>query len=189
VWICADPHAHGHKGHYPTRQAGQAAQPDGDAGDQASAAADAAAKRARAERRLVIENNRAWRSAETVRRTWLAGLLARKAPPAGALRFILTEIAAAHWTLCSSLGQGHQLAAQLLGLDGKHAITDALAAAADGRAQVITLALILGAYEEHTSTDTWRTPKDSDRHYLTALTGWGYQPSDIENHVINPTAT
>jgi ParB family chromosome partitioning protein len=119
----------------------------------------------------VINNNNAWRSAETVRRTWLAGLLARKTPPAGALRFTFTEIGTAHWAVCHSLSQGHQLAAQLLGLGGKQAIHDALATAADGRAQVIALALILGAYEEHTSTETWRAPMDCDRCYLTALAG------------------
>jgi ParB family chromosome partitioning protein len=58
---------------------------------------------------------RSWRSAETVRRAWLAGLLSRKTLPPGAPQYILTEVAVAHWTLCSSLGQGHQLAAQLLG--------------------------------------------------------------------------
>jgi hypothetical protein len=34
-----------------------------------------------------------------------------------------------------------------------------MATASDGRAQVITLALILGSYEEHTSTDTRRTQR------------------------------
>ena len=40
--------------------------------------------------------------AETVRRQWLAQLLARKNPPKGALRFLLGELAAGHWTLCQS---------------------------------------------------------------------------------------
>ena len=107
----------------------------------------------------MIASNRAWRSAETVRRQWLAQFLARKSLSKGALRFLLTELATGHWALCQSLGTGSQAAAELLGLDGRTGITVALATASDQRAQVIGLALILGAYEEHTSTETWRTPR------------------------------
>jgi ParB family transcriptional regulator, chromosome partitioning protein len=56
----------------------------------------------------MIANNRAWRSAQTVRRQWLTQLLARKNPPKGTLRFPLGEIAAGHWTLCQALGTGSQ---------------------------------------------------------------------------------
>ena len=49
--------------------------------------------------------------------------------------------------------------------------------------QVIGVALVLGAYEEHPSTETWRTPKDCDRRYLAALTEWGYQLFDVEQLV------
>jgi hypothetical protein len=45
---------------------------------------------------------------------------------------------------------------------------------------VIALAMVLGAYEEHTSTETWRNLHDCDQAYLNTLTRWGYQLSDIE---------
>ena len=38
----------------------------------------------RVERWRVIANNAAWRSAETVRREWVAGFVTRKTPPSGA---------------------------------------------------------------------------------------------------------
>jgi ParB family chromosome partitioning protein len=69
-------------------------------------------------------------------------------------------------------------------LDCRDAITAAIEAASDGRAQVIALALVLGAFEEHTTTETWRTPKDCDQRYLAALTRWGYQLSDVENLIL-----
>jgi ParB family chromosome partitioning protein len=40
-------------------------------------------ERARLERRDVIESNKAWRSAEAVRRIWLREFVTRKKPPAG----------------------------------------------------------------------------------------------------------
>lgn len=65
-WVCTDPQAHGHQGHYPGSPAPVGSPPEG--GSEPAADADAAVERARAERRRVIVNNRAWRSAETVRR-------------------------------------------------------------------------------------------------------------------------
>jgi ParB family chromosome partitioning protein len=115
-------------------------------------------------------------------------LAARKTPPKGGLRYLLAELADGHWTLCQSLGQGSALAAEILGLAGRQAIAEAIAAASEQRAQVIGLALVLAAYEEHTSTESWRMPKDSDRRYLAALAGWGYQPSDVEKLVTEPRA-
>ena len=179
TWICFDPQVHGHAGQYP----GAPAPVGGASAEDSEADAEAAADRARAGRRRVIANNRSWRSAETVRRQWLAQFLARKSPPKGALRFLLGEFARGHWALCQSLGAGSQVAAELLGVDGCTGIAVALAAASDQRAQVIGLALVLGAYEEHTSTETWRTPKDCDRRYLAVLAEWGYQLSDVEQLV------
>ena len=46
----------------------------------------------REERRRVIANNKAWASAETVRREWLAGFLARKTAPKGAEALICEAV-------------------------------------------------------------------------------------------------
>src|SRR3546814_7483486 len=48
---------------------------------EADAAAEAEAEERREERRRVIAYNKAWASAETVRREWLAGFVARKTAP------------------------------------------------------------------------------------------------------------
>ena len=169
VYVCVAPEANEHVSKYPT----PAARP------QATADPDAA----RAERRMVIQNNKDWRAAETVRRQWLTALLARKNPPKGALRYVLAELAASHWRLISKIG-GHELGCELLGFDGKDALAAAMNHADGNRAQVIALGVILGAFEDFMTTDTWRNPTPQDRDYLTRLTEWGYEPSDIERTVL-----
>ncbi len=173
VYVCVAPEANEHISKYPTPAARPPAAADPDA--------------AKAERRTVIQNNKQWRAAETVRRQWLTALLARKSPPKGAPRYVLTELAASHWRLTSKIG-AHELACELLGFDGKDALATAMNHAADTRAQVIALGLILGAFEDFMTTDTWRNPTPQDRDYLTRLTGWGYEPSDIERTVLGEEA-
>ena len=175
VYVCTDPEANGHESSI--RSASSTSQ---------KPAVDP--EEAKKQRRRVIENNKAWRSAETVRREWLTNLLARKAPPKGALRFVLGELATAHWRLTNKIGQGHELACRLLGIDGgREALGAAMAAASDNRAQVIALALVLGAYEDFTSVDTWRNPTPQDRDYLNTLVEWGYELSEIEVTVLGDT--
>ena len=193
VWVaeavCTAPAEHGHISKIsPPRPAGTE---PGDAagGTDTDQLADEVAEAKRAERRKVIENNRSWRAAEDVRRQWLTQLFARKSPPKGAQRYVLAEFARAHWRLCNKIGQGHQLACQLLGLESPSHDTlfDAMTTASDGRAQVLALAIVLGAYEDHTSTETWRSPTPQDRDYLAKLVEWGYQLSDIEAGVLGET--
>ena len=171
VYICADPAANGHKSRSESRSAKE--KPTGEA-----------AEAAKAERRRVIQHNKAWRSAETVRREWLTTFLARKSPPKGALRYVLGELAVAHWRLTNKIGQGHELACRLLGLENREALVTAMASANDNRSQVIALALVLGAYEDFTSTETWRNPTPQDRDYFHMLVEWGYQLSDIEASIM-----
>jgi ParB family chromosome partitioning protein len=47
----------------------------------------------KAERALTIENNKAWRSAETVRREWLSVLCSRRTPPKGSAGFVAGRLA------------------------------------------------------------------------------------------------
>ncbi len=44
------------------------------------------------------------------------------------------------------------------------------------------------AWEESTSLHTWRHPGPWDARIMTALTGWGYTPSDVETLLITDTA-
>ncbi len=87
----------------------------------------------------------------------------------------------------------HSLARDLLGLGDtdegqrwyrgggpRHPVAAAAQRAAPGRATMLSLALLLAAYEAGTSKDTWRHPDAEAAGYLTALAGWGYELSQIE---------
>src|SRR5699024_1457767 len=83
TWICLDPEAAGLcpvYEHSRRRPRASTEREDLDPAEPA-AAAEAAAEAKRTERRRVIANNEAWRSAEKVRREWLAGFVSRKTAP------------------------------------------------------------------------------------------------------------
>lgn len=181
-WYCTDPKEFGHKRF-------RSGQPE-------KSPAEASAERSR-----VIEGNKAWRAATAVRQQWLRGvLLARKELPPGAALFTARAIAAAENHMINALstmgGGKHKTARELLGgiekdtYDYKTQVTasplvNSLAGISEQRACMITLALIVGAYEDQAAgTDTWRHPARASREYLTALAGWGYTLSPIEQGVI-----
>ena len=133
-------------------------------------AEDQAAEAARQteERRRVRQRNTEWRAATEVRTSHLKALLARKAPPPGALKLIVEAMARGETQpLMSSFG--HETACELLGLTGNGAaaghrdlLLAELARASEKRAQVIALAMVLGA-AEHGVRDvhTWQNAEGS----------------------------
>jgi len=138
---------------------------------------------ARAQRRDVIESNKSWRAAETVRRDWLRTFLARKTAPKGTAQFVGTALALNADTIVS-IG-GNHLAADLLGCDsqgyGRSTDLSALIVkASEARAQVITLAQVLAAYEDATDTNSWRSATDGTRRYLEFIAANGYQLAGVE---------
>lgn len=144
-------------------------------------------EQAKAERRRVVENNKAWRSATEVRRQWLRQLLQRKTAPKGTVTFVLSCLAAGDHELRRSMERDHLTTRDLLG-DGTTptppaAFATALERAGDQRAQVYLLALVLGAYEDAAGSHTWRHPVPAMRRYLTALETWGYELADVEKLV------
>jgi ParB family transcriptional regulator, chromosome partitioning protein len=122
------------------------------------------------ERREVIANNKAWKSAETVRREWLRLFLTRKSTPKGCAAYLAGELSRGPWELRRGMEHSHQLAATLLGLDHRKGqrdvIATATAGATDARAIVIALAIVLGDIEESTGTYTWRNPSDTSAALL-----------------------
>ena len=134
---------------------------DGD-DDDAKAAREAAAAEAkldseRRERRKVIALNKLGEAALHVRREFVAKLLTRKTPPKGAAMFVADCLARDSALLSDH--QAQDTTAALLGVDNGQAVAKLvadLAANGDGRAQVITLALVLGALEARTPKDAWR---------------------------------
>jgi ParB family chromosome partitioning protein len=192
--LCTDPAQYGHANvHGPAGKT--PTQEQKSAEDQA---ADAARKTE--ERRRVRQRNTEWRAATEVRTTHLKELLARKAPPPGALILIVEAMARGETQpLMSSFG--HQTACELLGLTGNGAaaahrdlLLAELARASEKRAQVIALAMVLGA-AEHGVRDvhTWQSAEGphwsaygtpAAARYLAWLAGHtGYPLSDIEAKV------
>jgi ParB family chromosome partitioning protein len=182
VYVCTDPQANGHEVTRPAR-AGRGAPLSEEQKDQQ-----------KAERKKVLANNKAWRTAETVRREWLTAFLARKTAPKGTLRYLLVELADGGYQLREGMQSQHGLARVLLGLpepkpewtrdqgEGDE-LADALATATDARAQVIALGLVLGAYEATLGVHTWRNPSERDGRYLAKLAEWGHELSEVEQVV------
>ena len=46
----------------------------------------------------------------------------------------------------------------------------------------------MAAWEASTSVQTWRNPSAWDARIMTALAGWGYQPSEVEQLLIGTDA-
>jgi ParB family chromosome partitioning protein len=176
-YVCTDWKKHGHVDRYDSGNSSQS----GPMTDEQ-----------KAERREVIENNRAWRSAETVRREWLAEFAKRKTAPKGAAEYVARAIAADTHTLRSAAEKGHALACEWLGVRtgpgqtmAGTVLTQAIDQATAGRAQHIALVLALAARESATGTHTWRR-EGTERDYLTALEAWGYTLSDVEQIARGP---
>lgn len=166
--VCSDWKAHGHRDRYHS-----GARPASGPMDQ----------KAKAERREVISRNKEWKSASAVRRDFVTQLLTRKTPPRGSASYVAVELALGSHPIRRALERAHQLAASLLGVDdtyARQAITNQASTAADARAQVITLGLVLGAIEESTDVHTWREPSELIARYFAFLAANGYALSEVE---------
>jgi ParB family chromosome partitioning protein len=177
TWYCTDPKGNGHKKHRHT----------------SSTAATPA--EASAERKRVIETNKAWRSAEKVRRGWLRNFAARPKPPADGVAYVLqTLLACPSWlTREMSDYQGHfSIAADLLGLGEQTSVgygqrplvSHAAGKAGKNRVEVIALVAVLTACERSLDVHSWRNPSADVADYLAALGRWGYGLSKVEQDLI-----
>ena len=193
VWICTDPPAAGLRHRWD--RLGTTAQRDDEPEDEQERERVEQERREAesAERRRVLANNAAWRSAETVRRQWLTGLLARRQVPKGAEALIARSILERAHPLVYAMSNGHDLLADLLNLTvpsggyqaSAHLAERALAHASTPAAATLrTLAAVLAAWEARTGVHTWRNPGPYDAAIMTALIGWGYTPSDVEHLLI-----
>jgi ParB family chromosome partitioning protein len=176
VYVCVDYAEHGHVRSWEYGRTGRA-----------KAATEQEREAERVERREVIAGNKAWDSAQTVRRTWLRTFLARKAAPKDAGVFVaVTLVDRGDWTLRFVLERGHTLAHELYGLGEAPAYgePDRLAAMLDGastdRALMVALGVVLAAQEQAISRNTWRSTSPVTARYLRYLQTNGYTLSDIE---------
>ncbi|MEO9236755.1 MAG: hypothetical protein ABI418_01560, partial [Jatrophihabitantaceae bacterium] len=168
-YVCTDYAKHGHTDRYTSRPA--PSQPT----DEASVEA------ARKQRRTVIDNNKSWFSAEKVRRAWLATFLTRKSPPKGSAAFLAGELITGSHQLRSAMEHGRaSMLHQLLGVTDRDQADQLVTTATEARAQVLSLAVVLAAYEASTSKDTWRNGNETMGRYFAFLAANGYPLAEVE---------
>ena len=152
----------------------------------------------RRERRKLLALNRLGEAAAVVRRDYLTKLLARKTPPKGAATF--TAYCLTRDRFIQSQNRGDDLTAELLGVTNfgeVRALVNDASTNVDPRAQVVTLAIVLGALEARCTKDAWRSAKSGitgsamyNSHtlgsdvYLRFLVETGYAPAEVEKIVI-----
>ncbi|MFC6695685.1 ParB/RepB/Spo0J family partition protein [Nocardioides daphniae] len=183
VWVVTDLDASGL-----CRRGGGSGSTTADSGDDDGESEEEAEAR-REERRRVIANNKAWASAETVRREWLASFVARKTAPKGAEALICEAVVTGHHSLSKALDHRHPMLFTLLGIDRPSGYYGAghdecrkiaTKASTPKAATMTTLAAVVAAWEATTGKHTWRNPCAWDARVLSALVAWGYQPSEVE---------
>lgn len=164
-YYCTDPKACGHIDRY--------ADPAKKKADEMS---EEEREEAKAQRREVIDNNKAWASAETVRREWVAQYLTRKTAPKDAAPFVALALAKG-W---AGADVGHHGVDQMLDTLNVDASPEAVEKASNSRTHVLTLARVLAAYEQQTDRNDWRHQRTSTRDYLTWIAAQGYDLSEVE---------
>jgi ParB family chromosome partitioning protein len=145
----------------------------------------------KAERKTLIANNKAWASAEIVRREWLATFFSRKTLPKDATTVIAQGLTVHRRDVGSAVTNGNTLAHTLLGIErGGFWDADKLAALIEhspAKVQHVALAIVLGGIEDSTSKNTWRNPEPAKARYFEQLAKWGYGLSEVEQIVIDAT--
>ncbi|WP_156148920.1 hypothetical protein [Rhodococcus sp. MEB064] len=168
---------------------------------QAAATAELAVKeQARAERRRTVDLNKASAAATSARVEWLVKFLARKTLPKGAGKWIAETLVDEPTLLTEN--KAPQYLAQVLGIAvpkatgpeagypgsddkaARAAIAPVVDKASDARAQVLTLAQVLAAYEARMSGkghDSWRrTHYGNLDNYLGFLSAHGHDLTPVE---------
>ncbi len=138
----------------------------------------------KAEARQVRANNKAWDSAEVVRRKFLAALVTRKALSKDAARVIASGLTTHRREVGRAVQDGSELAHSLLRVKRETGYgSDSLGkyvAATPTKAQHVALAVVLGGIEASTGRHSWRNPDAATAAYLRQLAAWGYALSEVD---------
>ncbi|HEX3980452.1 MAG TPA: ParB/RepB/Spo0J family partition protein [Acidimicrobiales bacterium] len=182
AYLCLDPVAHGHV----TLDQGDVETP----GQASSAQSEGGwTEEQKTERRQVVANNKAWDSAELVRRSYVADLLHRRSTPKGTLRFV-TEMLLLDPSVATA-GDDRDLD-RVLGHEeptpgdwwSRPAATALLEQSTpDSRLPMLLLAQVAAGIEATTGRSAWRTPSDRLARYLDFLESVGYGVSEVERLV------
>ncbi|MFK4362372.1 ParB/RepB/Spo0J family partition protein [Rhodococcus sp. 27YEA6] len=142
------------------------------------------AEKDRRERKMVRVLNVKAEAATIVRREFLRKLFAAKTPPKEAAAYVATTLAADMHLLTEH--RANAVYKELFGTKDSYVsgyVSDQVAKSSAGRAQVLTLALVLGAQESRLEKDAWRSkPKNSDS-YLAFLEEQGHTLTPVEEIV------
>ncbi|MFB0839973.1 ParB/RepB/Spo0J family partition protein [Arthrobacter sp. E44] len=142
----------------------------------------------KAERKTLIENNKAMVSATTVRREFVKSLLAKKQAPKGWQYFTLHAIT--HHSETASGYEG-KVAAEMVGAKVEESNAWAWnplrehVAKTTARPEFSLLALVCAGYEKTIAKDSWRSPSQTHRDYLNQLVTWGYTTSEVEQIILD----
>ncbi len=136
----------------------------------------------------VRDSNAEWDGSSEKRHEWLAQFAAKSAALKGAQVFLATQKLQGGRALRRAMERNHKLANTLLktGDSGRRPLAELISTAKAAKATRYDVFLTLCAMEEELHRDAWRTPYPGNQEYLTALTGWGYEPSSIELRVLKP---
>jgi ParB family chromosome partitioning protein len=154
---------------------------------------------ASAERRKVIENNKAMAAANTVRRAWIREFLARRTAPKEVLRFAVEEIDTNPHVINAWLGSQSPIekdAEEQLGLQApvqpwsaggteKRTTLTSGERVTDARLPLQLLAHVAGAIESTIAKDGWRRGDGSTARWLRFLAGQGYTLSGVEQQIVD----
>lgn len=145
--------------------------------------ANTARDKARRERRIVRELNKRGAAAKMRREEFLTRLLARRTPPAQTAVFVAESLA--HDPDLLSAFHGPRTTLNLLGITGfTSELVTSIQSATAGRAWVIVLAMVLGAFESRTGKDAWRFSDRGVHRYLRFLAdvgaGMDFELVDVE---------
>lgn len=196
-WYCLDPARYGHASRLeqPSAAAGTG-RADGGSGAGSTGGSPASGP----DRKLVIEGNRAWGSAASVRHRWLTEFLSRKAPPAGTGALVAQFVTTQLLTMPQPL---RQALPSILGREMYRALGGSAPGAAGTAAQprlwLLALAPVAACYEDQMTgsgeqRSTWRTdryspcPRPDAGTWLRFLAQAGHQLSPIEQAVADGAA-
>lgn len=143
----------------------------------------------KAARRLLVARNTEWEAAEGVRRAWLVEFIGRRKLPTDAPLFVAQTLTTFSRLVSDDSGKGHACCA--LGLDTEgYGDRDRLAdyaAKNPTKADRVTLAVALSAFEHASDRGWWRNPTTDSRTYLGQLHAWGYTLSTVEKLAMGQT--
>jgi ParB family chromosome partitioning protein len=192
AYLCLDPIGNGHV----TLDKGDGEVPGQQSAGQSPVGHDSGGwtEEQKAERRLVVANNKAWDAAEEVRLAFVTELLHRRTTPKGTLRFV-TETLLSDPAVATS-GDDRDLDKVLGHQQPREGDWWARPAAAalleqatpDARLPMLLLAQVVAGIEATTGRSSWRTPCGRLARYFSYLESVGYGASDVEQLVFGEEA-